>query len=87
MQTIWSRVTPNFAAYCMAHGAASVEAMIAADAVKYPGGKMAGFIIWNSEQLRRWKQETKWAGGRMTDADHAAYDAWLQPSAQQAEAA
>lgn len=48
------QINPNYLAYCKAHGK-TPEEMIASDEKEYPGGKMCGFIIWISQQERRYK--------------------------------
>lgn len=68
---------PRYIAYAAAHGM-SPEQMLAADAVRYVGGKMAGFMIWTSQQWRAWAK----ASGRdsrapKSAADHASFDAFL----------
>lgn len=41
---------PIYVAYAKAHGR-SPEAMLAHDRERWPGGAMAGFMIWNSKRL------------------------------------
>ena len=38
-------ITPRYSAYCRAHGR-DPESMLAHDRERFPGGKMAGFIVW-----------------------------------------
>lgn len=70
-------MNPRFLAYARAHDLDPDE-MLALDAERYPGGKMAGFIVWIGERWRAWAS----AVGRrnlemLSDADHAAFDEWL----------
>lgn len=72
----WGGVTPRFAVYCVAHGAQNAAEMIAVDGARFPGGKMAGFMLWIGQQWREWQRETGHRGAK-SRADHAAFDAWL----------
>jgi hypothetical protein len=66
----------RFLAYCDAmHGGADPETVLARDRKTYPGGRMAGFLCWNSAQITAWRKET--GHGENTPLDHDAYDAWL----------
>jgi hypothetical protein len=67
---------PRYLAYCYANGN-TPEAMREADRHKYPGGKFAGFMCWNSEQWREFGKVRRMASFKSTE-DHAAYDAWLE---------
>lgn len=51
-------MNPRFVAYCVAHGR-SPEEMLAHDAERFPGGKMTGFIVWISQQVREWRSTRK----------------------------
>lgn len=67
----------RYVAYAAAHGM-SPEQMLVVDAARYPGGRMAGFLIWMGQQWRAWAA----ANGRdsrasKTAADHASFDAFL----------
>lgn len=62
---------PRYLAYCAATGGLSPDDTLARDRQRYPGGCMAGFIIWSSQQAERWRALT---GRQFLDAD---YDAWL----------
>jgi hypothetical protein len=42
---VTAAVTPEYVEYCKAHGK-SVTAMKEYDRNRFPGGHMAGFIIW-----------------------------------------
>ena len=43
------RIQPRYAAYCIENGRTPVE-QLAHDEKEYPGGKMAGFLIWSSRK-------------------------------------
>jgi hypothetical protein len=47
---------PYYVAYASAHGE-SPEKMLDADSIKYEGGCMTGFILWISEQCKKFKKE------------------------------
>jgi len=69
-------MNPRYLAYCRAHGE-DPAAMLAKDDERFPGGVMAGFILWVGEQWRAWSAES----GRtrpFSAADHAAFDGWLR---------
>ena len=68
-------LNPRYVAYAIAHGVTTDERK-AADRVEYPGGRGAGFIIWNGQQRRAWRAETK-VSRALTAEQHDAYDAWL----------
>jgi hypothetical protein len=71
---------PRYVAYAKAHGR-TPEEMRAHDENAWPGGRMCGFMLWNSARWREWKK----ANGVPASADahlyvrdaHAKYDAWL----------
>ena len=68
---------PRFLAYCLDQGR-SPAAQLAHDRAEYPGGCMAGFIIWGNAQVAAFRGEHPQAftgSGRL--ADHPAYDQWL----------
>lgn len=73
-----SDVNPRYLAYCRAQGCAAPEAMLALDEERYPGGRMAGFMLWIGERWRAWKQAV--GLGRdaiLGEAEHAAFDRWI----------
>lgn len=41
------------------------------------GASMHGYIAWITERLAEWKCETGWLGRGLSEADHAAFDIWL----------
>jgi hypothetical protein len=73
---------PRYVAYALAHGR-TVDSMLEHDAKAWPGGKMAGFILWNTARLREFGKAHPEAfvpsglGATLSDAGHPAYDAWL----------
>ena len=70
---------PRYLAYCRAHGR-TPEAMLAHDSDAWPGGRLCGFILWISDRWHEWRVATgsrAHALDRKTDAEHAAFDAWL----------
>jgi hypothetical protein len=74
-QRLWN---PRFLAYA-ASQCRTPEDQLEHDRKAYPGGNMAGFIVWNSQKWREWEA----VAGRLrpyTVEDHAAYDAWLSES-------
>lgn len=71
------RYQPRYLAYCALTGGGSPSATMSRDEKKYPGGKMAGFILWVGEQWREWegifgKVEMK------SQEDYDRFDSWLQ---------
>ena len=69
--------TARFAAYALAHGR-DPEAQLAHDRGRFPGGRMAGYIVWIGGRLRAWRSATGRApDAPMDGADHAAFDRWL----------
>lgn len=72
---------PRFAAYAISQGMTPDE-LLAKDAINYPGGKMAGFIIWSTEQLNVFRKEHPEAFLHGSLVDHTGYDAWLLKSAE-----
>lgn len=68
---------PRYIAYATAHGA-SPDEMTARDQAAYPGGCMAGFIIWIGQQWSAWHAATGWNPRHAkSQAQHDAFDAWL----------
>jgi len=60
------------------------ERMLEWDRERFPGGKMAGFILWMSGRWQDWAKSVgrKYDGGGMreplTQADQDAFDTWLK---------
>lgn len=44
-------IQPRYAAYCIENGRTPAE-QLAHDEKEYPGGKMAGFLVWSSRRNR-----------------------------------
>lgn len=71
---------PRYLAYCEATGALGPEATMRRDRETYPGGHMAGFILWIGQEWREWHAER----GRvrfaqpLSTVDHEDFDVWLQ---------
>jgi len=68
---------PRFVAYARSHGN-SPEAQLELDAEQWPGGKMAGFVLWISERWREWRSDNR--RGRddfLSNEDHASFDAFI----------
>lgn len=71
------RYTPHYVAYAHAHGR-TPAAMLAHDRDAWPGGRMAGFMVWMSERRREWLALRRWERDAILDEeDERAYDAWL----------
>ncbi len=71
-----SAINARYIAYAAAHGE-TPDGMLAADRVRWPGGGMVGFTIWIDGKWRAWCALTGRPRSALTDADHAAFDAWL----------
>lgn len=50
-----SRWSPRFFEYCRAHGK-TPEEMLAADDLRFPGGKMCGFMLWIGARWDEWQR-------------------------------
>lgn len=73
---------PYYAAYCIAHGVGDPDEMLERDAMKWPGGCMAGFTVWINERWRDFRNET---GRHHASADdHYVFEPWLIRFAQAA---
>jgi hypothetical protein len=71
-----SPINSRYVAYARAHGE-TAEGMVEADRMSWPGGAMTGFTIWIDGKWREWCTITGRSRSALTDADHAAFDAWL----------
>ena len=67
----------RYAEYCRVHGRAPVEQM-AFDVKRWPGGKMAGYILWNRACMMEYAKENPGAFYCGSLTDHALYDDWLK---------
>lgn len=70
------RWNPRYVAYARAHGN-TPEYQSALDRERYPGGRMAGYLVWVSANWREWHADTGRGPLPLTAADHAEFDAWL----------
>lgn len=68
---------PRYVAYATAHGR-DPEAMLDHDDERFPGGCMAGFIVWVGAQLRDFRSHRPdcFANGNLWD--QKAFDAFLE---------
>ena len=82
MSRAWNRAwNPRYVAYARAHGH-TPEGMLAHDTEAWPGGKMAGFILWISQQWHAWYALPAQKGRKrhndvLGDDDYASFDAML----------
>ena len=67
---------PRYVAYAKSNGMEPQEQM-EFDDIKYPGGIMAGFIIWSNVALSAFRSEHPESFYGNSLVNHAAYDAWL----------
>lgn len=72
--------TREFTAYCTAHGRAPAD-QLAHDVKRWPGGKMAGFILWMADALRDFKAAHPEACVGDMVRDHDAKAAFLEARA------
>lgn len=68
------KFTARYTAYATAHGN-TPEQQLTADRVRWPGGHMAGFIVWIDEKWREFGRPQT-----ITDEVSVAFDAWLVTS-------
>lgn len=72
-------INPRYLAYARAHGRRHGE-QLRADDEAWPGGCMAGFILWVQRRWQEWAQaeghETAEAARALPDADER-FDRWL----------
>ncbi len=79
-----SQTNPRYLAYCKAHGTDDPELMLVRDTDVYPGGKMCGFIIWNSARWSDWRTLRGYRHDRpLSQADHNDFDEWLNATVSQ----
>jgi hypothetical protein len=75
---------PRYVAYATANGR-TPDAMLAHDTKRFPGGKMAGFIVWMNEKWQAFDALQKQTGTYeeiKSEGYHARFDAWLNKSAE-----
>jgi hypothetical protein len=67
---------PRYIVYAKSRGK-TPEEMLANDRIEYPGGCMAGFLVWSGQRIEEFRKLNPKAfiGGHI--ADHDAYDNWL----------
>ena len=65
----------RYVAYAAAHGRSPGD-MLVFDRERWPGGAMAGFILWITARWREWDANTGHRGSH-GPAEHKAFDAWL----------
>lgn len=70
------RWNPRYVAYARAHGNTPVY-QSALDRERFPGGRMAGYLVWLGKQYRAYTAAGLHAGSVWTDRDHAEFDDWL----------
>lgn len=78
-------VNPRYACYCASKGFSSVQAMLRSERRIWPGGVMAGYVLWNREQINLFcdsltcaEAKTMFYRGTLLENGHKAYDEWLQ---------
>ncbi len=72
---------PRYLAYCRAHGLSPNE-MMAHDLERFPGGLMAGFVLWLGARWQEWfaevgHQRVKNRFAYVMPEEHEAFSAWL----------
>jgi len=73
---------PRYLAYAAAHGR-DPDAMLAHDVVRWPGGKMVGFICWIHRGITAWRASRKIHREEpLSPQDHADFTAWLEQHGQ-----
>jgi hypothetical protein len=75
-----NHTNPRYIAYCQAHGRSAGE-QLSYDREKYPGGVMAGFILWLGEKWFEWRTNNKRKRDDiLSDEDHSSFDRYLTSS-------
>lgn len=67
---------PRFVAYALSHGRTPAD-QLAYDRHQRPTAPMARFMGWMDSRWYEWQVASGWEGPTLSDADHAAFDAWL----------
>ena len=70
------RYNPRYLAYCKAHGKIP-NAMMMHDEQCFPGGCMAGYILWIGGKWAEWKKVTG-NNGPLGNEHYTQFDEWLQ---------
>jgi hypothetical protein len=70
------RYNPRYLAYCKAHGKIP-NAMMMHDEQRFPGGCMAGYILWIGGKWAEWKKVTG-NNGPLGNEHYTQFDEWLQ---------
>lgn len=70
--TLWN---PRFLAYAQSRGM-TPEAVLSADRIAFPGGRMAGFIVWNMRRITEYLAETRLPRASLV-TNPEQYDGWL----------
>ncbi len=72
-------VNPYYQSYMHAHGVSCPDQMLALDRIRAPGGHMARFLAWNTEQWCAFFRDTKTQDTPMNRHLLAPkYHAWLE---------
>lgn len=71
-----SEMNPRYLCYCTAHGK-SPDEMFEHDKARWPGGVMAGFICWITQQWGDWKAENNAFNLPIGEVEHKKFDQWL----------
>ena len=66
---------PRYLKYCQAHNMNPAE-MGKHDQMLYPGGCMAGFILWIQAKWGEWRRMNNYYGPALA-VHHESFDAWL----------
>jgi hypothetical protein len=67
---------PRYVAYARMHGHTPDE-QLAIDDKTWPGGRMAGFILWINERWLEWGRLTGVSREFHWDCCHGSFDAWI----------
>lgn len=68
---------PRFVAYAKAHNR-TPEEMLVLEEERFPGGKMAGYMLWVGGRWREWRaiHGICW-DAFLSEEDYREFDAWL----------
>mgnify|MGYP001595777524 CR=1 FL=1 len=68
---------PRYGAYAAAHGLAPDE-MLREDAAKFPGGRMAGYLVWMNARWQEWRAlHGIKPNAFLSTLEHDDFDAWI----------